>query len=363
MQTSIPYMQFRAGSSKGLFFQAKDLPTDEKHRNQTILAAMEGVGIGDPRQIDGLGGGDSLTAKAAIVSLSESENADLDYFFLQVMIGKGKVSTTQTCGNILAGVAPFAIESGMIRATHPTTSVKIRMLNTGGICEAVVQTPNGMVEYAGTAKVDGVLGTAAPIICNYEGTAGATSGSMFPTGSRVDVFEGMEMTCIDNGMPLILIRATNIYPDWTGEETKADLDADEFLKKELEHIRCAMGPRMNLGDVREQSIPKMCLISPAKAGGLINTRMFIPHVCHEAVGVLAAISVATACVLPGTVVQGIATVFPENTSDFSIEHPTGEMTVYLETKQVGGEITLEKSGVMRTARLLSGGVVYLPKEY
>ncbi|MEI6410791.1 MAG: 4-oxalomesaconate tautomerase [Bacteroidota bacterium] len=359
MQKAIPFMQFRGGSSKGLFFKAADLPTDEKERNQTILAAMEGAGIGDPRQIDGLGGGDSLTAKAAIVSLSQNEDADLDYFFLQIMIGQGKVSTAQTCGNILAAVAPFAIESGLILAADPTTRVKINLVNTGGLCEVLVNTPGGQVQYAGEAKVDGVFGTAAPIICNYLDTAGATCGQLFPTGNLLDIFDEKEVTCVDNGMPIVILKASDF--GISGNETKAALDANFSLKQDLERIRLKMGYRMNLGDVTEQSIPKMCLISSAQKGGLVSTRMFIPHVCHEAIGVLAAVSVATACVLPGTVAEGIASKFPKNTVSFSIEHPTGEFTVHLETGlDENGQFKIEKSGVMRTARLLSRGEVFLP---
>jgi 4-oxalomesaconate tautomerase len=357
MQTSIPYMHFRGGSSKALYFNAKDLPADEMSRNKIILSAMEGSDLGDPRQIDGLGGGSSLSSKVAIISPSKMKGVDLDYFFVQVMIGKGKVSTTQTCGNILAGVLPFAIESGMIPATHPTTSAKINIVNTGGICEVVVQTPNGRVEYAGNAKVDGVLGTAAPIICNYLDTAGATCGALLPTGNAIDTIDGKEMTCIDNGMPVVMLRATDF--GITGYETKAELDANEMLKKQLENIRLQVGYKMNLGDVKDQSIPKMCLLSPAEMqAGLVNTRMFIPHVCHDAIGVLAAVSVATACILPNTIAEGIAK--PQKSNLFSVEHPTGEFTVQLETVTRRNKLIIKKSGVMRTARLLSNGKLFVP---
>lgn len=365
MQTAIPYMHFRGGSSKALYFNAKDLPTDETARNKVILAAMEGSDLGDARQIDGLGGGSSLSSKAAIVSPSHTEGVDLDYYFIQVMIGKGMVSTNQTCGNILAGVLPFAIESGIIQATLPTTRAVISIVNTCGICEVIVETPNGQVNYAGNAKVDGVLGTAAPIICNYLDTEGATCGALLPTGNAIDTIDGKEVTCIDNGMPVVLMRANDF--GITGYETKAALDKNLVLKQQVESIRLQAGYKMNLGDVTNQSIPKMCLISPPHTeGGLVNTRMFIPHVCHDAIGVLAAVSVATACILPKTVAENIAilskrTPLERGVHSFSVEHPTGEFTVHIEYTMQNSIPKIEKSGVMRTARLLSKGVVFIPE--
>jgi len=356
MQTAIPYMQFRGGSSKGLYFKATDLPTDEASRNKIILAAMEGVGLGDPRQIDGLGGATSLTSKVAIISLSATEEADLDYLFLQVVIGKGKISTIQTCGNILAGVVPFAVECGMLKAFSPTTSAKVNMVNTGGICEVTIETPGGKVNYEGNAKVDGVPGTAAPISCNYLGTAGSTCGVLLPTGNLKDIVNGIEVTCIDNGMPEVIIRASDL--GITGYETPTELDANEELKNKLESIRLEIGVAMNLGDVKEKTIPKMCVVSPPINGGTINTRTFIPHVCHEAIGVLGAVTTATACMLKGTVMDNISIVTDKD--KLSIEHPTGEFTVLLNLNNDNGNIVINKSGVIRTARLISKGEVFIP---
>ena len=350
-------MQFRGGSSKGLFFNAADLPTDETERNKMVLAAMEGTGHGDPRQIDGLGGGTSLTSKVAVVSVSKSDNADLDYLFLQVVVGKGTISTTQTCGNILAGVLPFAIESGMIKAQHPLTTAKINIVNTGGICEVEIETPNGEIQYGGNTKIDGVPGTAAPIICNYLETVGATCGALLPTGNGIDIINGVEVTCIDNGMPVVLIKATDL--NLTGNETKEVLEAKEPLKQTVEAIRLKAGVMMKLGDVSEQTIPKICLVSKPQHGGVMNTRMFIPHVVHDAIGVLAAVSVASACLIPKSVVEGVAH-FEKDTNLFSIEHPSGEFTVNLDYDFNKGNLNINKSGVIRTARLLSKGVVFIP---
>lgn len=374
MQQAVPYMQLRGGSSKGLFFKADDLPAEEADRNRYLLLAMEGTTEGDPRQIDGLGGATSLTSKVAIISKSALPEAgcrpaDLDYLFVQVVVGKGKVSTTQTCGNILAGVLPFAIESGMIEATHPVTSAKINIVNTGGICEVVVQTPNGQIETQGNAKVDGVPGTSAPIICNYLETVGSTCGALLPTGRAIDVIDGIEATCIDNGMPIVIMKAGDF--GLVGNETKEILEANEPLRKKIEAIRLKAGYLMNLGDVKDQTIPKMCLVSPPENGGVVNTRMFIPHAVHEAIGVLAAVSVATACVIPNSVISNEGGVMSKKEflhlspiihhSSLSIEHPSGEFTVSLDYEFLDNQTHIHKSGVIRTARLLSKGEVYIPQ--
>lgn len=360
MQTAIPYMQFRGGSSKGLFFNAADLPVDEIGRNRAILAAMEGVGAGDPRQIDGLGGATSLTSKAAVVSKSKNPKADLDYLFLQVVIGKGQISTTQTCGNILAAVVPFAVEAGMITAGDKTTTAKVNMVNTGGICEVTVQTPGGIVNYSGPAKVDGVPGTAAPVICNYLETVGSSCGALLPTGNVKDIIDGIEVTCIDNGMPSVIVKAADL--DITGYETPEALNKNEPLKKKIESIRLQAGPLMNLGDVKDKTVPKMCLVSPAVNGGVLNTRTFIPHVCHEAIGVLGAVSVASAIFLEGSVPAAVATtLFQQDV--ISVEHPTGEFSARLDISSNNGTPVFNKSGVIRTARLLSKGLVYIPGIY
>ena len=353
-------MQLRGGSSKGLFFKATDLPTSETERNRLILAAMEGVGNGDPRQIDGLGGATSLTSKVAVVSISERADADLDYLFLQVVVGAGRVSTEQNCGNILAAVLPFAIESGLFPATTPTTTARINMVNTGGICEVTVQTPGGQVEYAGTAKVDGVPGAAAPILCHYLDIAGSSCGSLLPTGRVMDRVEGIELTCIDNGMPEIVLRATDVGV--SGYESPAELETNEPLKIKLEHIRLVAGLLMNLGDVAFKTVPKVCLIAPPRAGGLVSTRTFIPHRVHEAIGVLGAVSTATVCLLPGSVAEVVAVLPASAEAGYSVEHPTGEFTVRLEQRVQDGVLQIIKSGVVRTARLLSRGEVLVPEK-
>ena len=353
-QTAIPVMQFRGGSSKGLYFLASDLPADAPARDQMLLDAM-GRGA---RQIDGLGGADSLTSKVAIVSLSERDDADIDYLFAQVMVGEDVVDTTPNCGNILAGVGPFAVESGLVKASGKTTRIAVHMVNSGKLCELELCTPEGKMEYEGSASIDGVPGTAAPVICNYLDVAGSICGSLLPTGSVVDEVDGVRLTCIDNGMPVVVLRAEDF--GISGYETPQELDANDALRKGLESIRLQLGEKMNLGDVTDKMVPKMSLCSPARNGGLINTRTFIPHRCHAAVGVLGAVSVATACILPGSVTHDMVKVPAGSTKQLSVEHPTGEFSVTLEVDESVQPPQITKAGLLRTARLLSRGEVHVP---
>lgn len=357
MQRAIPYLQLRGGSSKGLYFQATDLPADRAHRDRVLLAAMCGIGPEDKRQIDGLGGADPLTSKVGIVSASSRAGADLDYEFVQVVVGGSATDETQNCGNILAGVVPFAIETGLLRAIDIETRARVYMVNSDSICEVVVQTPQGRVEYAGDARIDGVPGTAAPVICSYADTAGSACGELLPTGKLVDEVVGVRVTCLDNGMPVVLLRARDLGR--TGYETPEQLNTDTELKARLERIRLAAGPLMRLGDVAKKVVPKLALIAPPIAGGAVCSRTFIPHVCHAAIGVLGAVSVATACVIPGTVADGVA-VLPRTGATYSVEHPSGEFSVTLEIDRTGPMPVVRRAGLLRTARLLSRGEVFIP---
>lgn len=347
---AIPYMQIRGGSSKGIYFNAADLPTDENLRDQLILDA---VGR-DARQIDGLGGANPLTSKVGIVSPSSREDADVDYLFVQVVVGENRVDTTPNCGNILVGVGPFAIESGMVAIQGDTTIVRVHMLNSGNLCELEIQTPNGQVEYRGDAKIDGVPGTSAPIICNYLDVAGSACGALLPTGNVVDVINDVPVTCIDNGMPVVVLKAADFGK--TGYESCEELSNDPVFREKLEAIRLKVGPLMNLGDVTNKVVPKMSLIAAPNASGHVHTRTFIPHVCHSSIGVLGAVSVATACTLPGSVAEGIAVLPEGNFKNISVEHPSGEFSVGL---QLNDDNEVVKAGLLRTARLLSKGDVYV----
>ena len=343
----------RGGSSKGLYFEAASLPADPGERDRILVLAMGA----DQRQIDGAGGAHPLTSKVAIVSPAAEDTADVDYLFAQVVVGEGRVDTTPNCGNMLAAVGPFALEAGMIAVADAETRVRVRMLNTGNLCELVVQTPGGRVTYEGSAKIDGVPGTAAPIVCNYLDVAGSVCGSLLPTGNAIDIVDGIELTCIDNGMPVVVLRARDL--GITGYETRAALDGNETLKARLESIRVQIGPRMNLGDVTSKVVPKMSLISAPRAGGHVNTRTFIPHDCHAAIGVLGAVSVATACIARGTVAEGIATVPEGPIKQMSVEHPSGEFSVTLEVGGTPDAPEVLRAGLLRTARLIMRGEVFV----
>lgn len=355
-QTAIPCTVMRGGTSKGLYFRKDDLPADEALRDAVLLAAM---GSPDSRQIDGMGGAHPLTSKIAVVGPSTHPDADIDYLFLQAVVDEARIDAGQNCGNLLAGIGPFAIEEGLFPAQDGVTAVRIHMLNTKSIAVAAVQTPGGKVRYDGEARIDGVPGTAAPVPIDFLDVAGSSCGALLPTGNARDVIEGVEVTCIDNGMPVVVMRAADFGK--SGYETPEELEADAALKARVEAIRLAVGPRMNLGDVARKTVPKMCLVAPAQHGGTICTRNFIPHRVHEAIGVFGAVSVATACVTPGSVaaeVAGIADV--EAVKELEVEHPTGFFTVAMDVRIEDGQVRVERSALLRTARRLMRGEVYVP---
>lgn len=343
-------MILRGGTSKGLYFLADDLPADASERDRVLLRLM---GSPDARQIDGLGGAHPLTSKVAVVSARP--DGGVDYLFLQVAVDEARVSDQQNCGNILVGVGPFAIERGLVPAQEGTTDVTIHLLNTGGTTRATVQTPGGRVTYAGDTQIAGVPGSAAPVVLDHEDTAGSSCGSLFPTGNRTDTFEGTEVTCVDNGMPVVVVRAADL--DVEGTEEPAALEADDALTRRVEAIRLAAGQAMGLGDVGEATVPKVCLVSDARDGGTFSTRCFIPRRVHEAIGVFAAASAAVAWQSPGTVLaQMDGDHAPGHTR---VEHPTGHTDLVVETAEQDGEVTVVSTGSVRTARKLMDGVAFV----
>ncbi len=363
MQTAIPCYFMRGGTSKGPFFLDSDLPADVPTRDRVLLAVM---GSPDKRQIDGLGGAHPLTSKVGIVRKSSTPGVDVDFLFVQLQPDKDTVDTTPNCGNMLAAVVPFAIERGLIAVQGISTTARVLTLNTDMQCDVTVQTPDGAVCYSGDARIDGAPGSAAPITVNFLDTAGSVCAALLPTGRVKDTLriegEGfaaldIEVTCIDNGMPLVMLRAADIGR--TGYESVVDLNADTQLKTQLEALRLKASLLMGLGDVTAKNYPKMTLIAAPQNGGSLTTRSFIPHVCHDAIGVLAAVTVGTACVLQGSVCEGIAVVPAGNAKNISVEHPTGEFSVQLETDPANPQ-SVTKAALLRTARLIMRGEVMVP---
>lgn len=347
-EDGIPCLWMRGGTSKGAYFLARDLPADPAARDALLLSVM---GSPDPRQIDGIGGADPLTSKVAVLSPATRGDADVDYLFLQVFVDRPLVSDAQGCGNILAGVGPAAIELGLVPAMDGETKVRIHMVNSGEVAVADVRTPRGRVDYAGTTAIAGVPGTHAAVPLMFADIAGSMCGALLPTGRERDVVDGVEATLIDNGMPCVILRAADF--GLSGAETREELEADTRLKARIEAIRLAAGPMMNLGDVTSASVPKMTLVSAPRHGGALSTRSFIPHRVHAAIGVLAAVSVATATRLAGSVAAPLA----DEPADgrYRIEHPTGEMEVFLE---LGEDGAVRGAGTIRTARKLFQGRVF-----
>ena len=349
MSDAIACLWMRGGTSKGAYFLARDLPQDRAQIDALLLRIM---GSPDPRQIDGIGGGDPLTSKVAILSPSARADADVDYLFLQVFVDQALVSDAQGCGNILAGVGPAAIERGLVAAQAGQTPVRIHMVNTGEVALAHVATLGGRVSYEGSARIDGVPGSSAAIPLMFSGLAGSmTGGAMLPTGNAVDGIEDVDCTLIDMGMPIVVMDAADF--GLSGQESREALDNDTDLKARIEAIRLIAGAMMGLGDVTLKSVPKMTLVSPATTGGAISTRSFIPHRCHATIGVFAAVSVAAACVLPEGPAARLARLPDDGV--FRVEHPTGAAEVIL-SRDDHGAITA--AGTLRTARKLMDGVVF-----
>jgi 4-oxalomesaconate tautomerase len=352
IQTAIKCSVIRGGTSKGLYFHVGDLPTDRATRDAVLLAAM---GSPDPREIDGMGGAHPLTSKVAVISKSARENTDVDYLFLQVWPDRAEVSDNQNCGNLLAGVGPFALEEGLIAATGDVTPVRIWMENTQTLAVAHVQTPGGKVRYDGTAAIDGVPGTHAPILIDFLDVAGSTCGALLPTGHAVDEVMGTRVTCIDNGMPVVCIKAEDL--GLSGHESPSEIEANVDVLRRIEEIRLAVGPMMNLGDVTNKTVPKMTLVSTPQHGGAVDTRTLIPHRVHDAIGVFGAVSVATACLAPGSVAAEVAKI--NDPAEVEIEHPTGFFTVTMDVDIVDGSVVVKQAALLRTARLLMRGDVFV----
>ncbi len=360
-QTAIPCVLMRGGTSKGPYFKLADLPADPAVREAVLLAVM---GSPDLRQIDGIGGADTLTSKVAMVSPSVRDDADVDFLFAQVSVDQAIVDTAPSCGNILSGVGPFAIETGMVAANPGTTDVRVYNINTQALIEIRVQTPGGRVEYAGDAAIDGVPGTAAPVLCKYMNVVGSKTSGLLPTGQAVDEIQGVAVSCVDVAMPLVFMPAHAF--DLNGGETRAELNANPALLERIESVRLEAGRLMGLGDVRGSVVPKVALLSRAEQGGHIRSRYFTPLTCHAAHAVTGGICLATACLVPSTVAAelsapvaaGAPGEWVERT--LVIEHPSGKLDIELGYRYSEQGFEFGFGGVVRTARRLFDGCVYVP---
>ena len=350
MSDGVKCIWMRGGSSKGGYFLKDDLPADAAERDAFLVRVM---GSPDPRQIDGMGGADPLTSKVAVVSKSAREGVDVDYLFLQVFVDQAIVTDAQNCGNILAGVGPFAIERGLVAAQDGESRVAIHMENTGQVAVATVQTPGAKVTYAGDAAISGVPGTAAPIPLAFRDTAGSSCGALLPTGNGVDEIEGVKVTMIDNGMPCVVIAAGEV--GITGYEDRDTLDANGAMKAKVEAIRLKAGPLMNLGNVTGKSVPKMMLVAAPRDGGAIAVRSLIPHRVHASIGVLGAVSVATACLIEGSPAAAVASVPSGRNLTLGVEHPSGVTECVVTLDDAGQPV---EAGMLRTARKLMDGEVF-----
>ncbi|MFC4589619.1 4-oxalomesaconate tautomerase [Sphaerisporangium corydalis] len=346
--TGVPCMLMRGGTSKGAYFLAGDLPADPCERDELLLRVM---GTPDPRQIDGIGGAHPLTSKVAIVSPPAAPGADVDYLFLQLGVEEAVVSDRQNCGNLLAGVGPFAVERGLVAAGPRETSLRIRMVNSQSLATATFPTPGGVVGYEGGTAISGVPGTAAPIMLDFADTAGSACGALLPTGRVRDVVDGVPVTCVDNGMPVVVAPASAF--GLTGYEGVAELAADDALRDRVQSLRLKAGALMGLGDVTGASVPKTTLVAPPRDGGAISTRTFIPLKVHASIGVFGAVTVATALLMDGAVGHDLAEL-PAGGGPLAIEHPTGRLEVLVELD--GTDV--RRASLVRTARKLFDGTVH-----
>jgi 4-oxalomesaconate tautomerase len=356
MQTAIPCVLMRGGTSKGPYFHASDLPADRDGISKVLMAVM---GSPDIMQINGIGGANFVTSKVAIVSPSGRDDADINYLFAQVQIEDAFVDFNPPCGNILSGIGPFAIQSGLVKAQDGKTTVRIFHENISALIEAVVETPGGQVNYEGDTAIDGVPGTGAPIILNWQNIVGAKTGKMLPTGNFIDVIDGVSVTCVDVAMPMVLMKAEDLGV--SGNETAEELQANEALFAKMEPIRLKASEMMGLGDARGKVIPKIGIMSAPCNGGTITSRYFTPKICHTAHAGTGALCVATACAVPGSVANQAANIGGGPVFPIRIEHPTGQIDIQLETEGTGIDIKPVKGGFVRTARRLFEGKVFIPQ--
>lgn len=356
-QTGIPYFLMRGGTSRGPYFNRADLPADQDTLAEVLIAA---VGSGHPLNIDGIGGGNAVTTKVAMLSKSDDSWADIDYFFAQVSVDTRQVDFKPSCGNILSGVAAAAVEMGLVIPVSETTTVNIRAVNTNARIVSTIQTPKGVVAYAGDINIDGVPGTSSPVQLQFMDTVGGATGSFLPTGQLIDTFDNIPVTCMDVAMPMVIARASSF--GLSGYESAEELNANTEFFSRMEAIRIQAGAAMGMGDVSQSVVPKFGLISPAKQGGSMATRYFMPWSCHPTMAVTGAQCLAACILTPNTVVDNIGKIYEENKVTLTLEHPSGTIEVLVEYQTNSGKFELISAGLVRTARKLAQGTVFVPGE-
>ena len=356
-QTAVPFLFMRGGTSRGPYFNQSDLPDDRDRLSQVLIAA---VGAGNPRNIDGLGGGSAVTTKVAILNASDDPLADVDYFFAQVAVEEELVDYGPTCGNILVGVGPAALEMGLVKPTGDLTTVRIRAVNTGALVEALVQTPDGIVNYCGDVAIDGVNGTAAPVALNFMDVVGSRTGEFFPSGKPIDVIDGIQVSCVDVAMPMMIARAQDL--GITGYESQAQLDAMPDLFARIESLRLRAGQLMGFGDVAKSVVPKVGLIAPPRQGGHFSARYFMPWTTHPTLAVTGSQCLSACALAPGTIAEGVAKPIAASPEVVQIEHPMGMMDVSVTFNRDKNGFTFHSAGVTRTARMIARGEVMIPTQ-
>ena len=356
-QSGIPYLFMHNSTSRGPYFNSKNLPQDQQQLAEVLMAV---VGAGNPRNIDGIGGGNAVTTKVAMLSRSAEDGVDIDYFFAQVAVEERLVDFSPTCGNILVGVGPAAIEMGLVPVTQDQTKVRIRAVNTGALVEAVVQTPKGQVEYAGDVSVDGVPGTAAPVGLNFMHVVGSRTGKLFPTDKPREQIAGHEVSCVDVAMPMVIARADSF--NITGHESQEELDNNPQLFEQMEQVRREAGLRMGFGDVAKSVVPKFGLVAKAQGSGHFAARYFMPWTTHPTLAVTGSQCLAACALAPGTVAEGLVRAVDTTPATISIEHPMGEMDVVVDFDINESGLDFRSAGVVRTARLIARGEVLVAEE-
>ena len=354
-QTAIPFLFMRGGTSRGPYMNRADLPQDLDKLAEVLIAI---VGSGHPLNIDGIGGGAAVTTKVAMLSPSDDDWADVDYFFAQVSVEDRLVDFKPTCGNILSGVGPAAIEMGLVPARDGETPVNIRAVNTGAKVAAIVQTPGGVVQYEGAARIDGVPGTAAPVALQFMETVGGVTGAFLPTGNPSDTIDGIEVTCMDVAMPVVIARAKSF--GLTGYESATELDDNEDFYQRMQSIRLEAGQRMGMGDVSKSVTPKFALLAPARDGGTVAARYFMPWKCHPTMAVTGAQCLASCVLTPGSVAEGLAARPNEAPATIILEHASGQIDVVVDYDLGEAGFAIKSAGLVRTARMLAAGSVFVP---